>query len=84
MQDQALMETMIILLPLIFFGACIWIFSKLLSWARKRKTGAFVFGAITQIFLPDPYSEKNIEVFQETRKETVKKHRENGEPLEEE
>ena len=38
------------------------VFSKLFSWARNRKAGAIVFGALMQMFMPDPYVERTLTV----------------------
>ncbi len=47
------------------------VFSKLFSWARNMKAGAIVFGALVQMFMPDPYVERTIKVVQEDKKQKI-------------
>lgn len=62
-------------LLILFYG-----FTKLYAWARGRKTGAFVFGALTQMLLPDPYAERTLKIVQERKQETRREQDENGDP----
>lgn len=53
-------------------GCLFWFWCKLIKWARKRKAGAVVFGALMQMFLPDPYAERTIKIVQECKYENKK------------
>jgi hypothetical protein len=55
-------------IPWIVFLLTIFIFSKLISWARKKKTVAITFGVLVQMFSPDPFAERTIEVVQQDKK----------------
>ena len=35
---------------------------KLVTWAKKRKRGAIIFGALIQMFLPDPYVQQTLQI----------------------
>jgi len=45
----------------------------LIRWARTQHVRAFAFGAIIQMFLPDPYAERTIKIVQEAKKEVKEK-----------
>ncbi len=48
----------------------------LIKWARAQHVGAFAFGAIIQMLLPDPYAERTIKIVQEAKKEVKEKENE--------
>lgn len=48
----------------------VFIFTKLIGWAKNRKTGALVFGLLVQMIMPDPYAERTIKVVQQEKQET--------------
>ena len=79
-------ELIMFFLPwLIFsvFGFIVVMSSKvLLSWAKHRKTGAIIFGALVQMFTPDPYVQRTIETMVIEQKIVKKHYNENGQPEE--
>lgn len=68
-------------LPWIVFFAMVFTFIRLFQWAMNKKTGAYLFGAMMQMMMPDPYAERTIEVVQQEKKTTKKEQDENGDPL---
>ncbi len=66
------------LLPWLLLLVLFCVFGKLYGWARRRKTGAFVFGALTQMLLPDPYAERTLKIVQERKQESRREQDENG------
>lgn len=62
------------LMPWMIFIGFIGFAWKMVSWARKRKSGAYAFGALVQMVLPDPYVERTIKLVQEEKQ--YKKQRE--------
>lgn len=64
-----------VLLPWGIFLAFIFIAINMVKWAKKRRSSAYVFGAIVQMLLPDPYVERTIKLVQED-KQVVKKQKE--------
>ena len=48
-------------------------FSKLFNWAKKKKASAIVFGALIQMFMPDPYVERTITVVRQDKKQQEKR-----------
>lgn len=73
-----LQELFFIYLPWFIVLVIFWGFSRLINWAKHRKVGAFVFGIMVQMFLPDPKVEHTIHMVQEVKKGTNKKQNENG------
>ena len=69
---EFIVENLKILWPWILFAGVIFVFSKLFDWAKNRKTGAVVFGALVQMIMPDPYAERTITVVQDEKKESRK------------
>lgn len=68
-----------LLIPWMIFIGFIGFAWKMVCWARRRKTGAYAFGALVQMVLPDPYIERTIKLVQEDKQQ--KKQREtDGEP----
>ncbi len=59
-------------LPWIILFGLFMAFKQLYSWARNKKTGAFVFGMLIQMMMPDPYVDRTIQVIQEEKKSTEK------------
>ena len=60
----------------------LFLFARLLlKWAKAQHTGAYVFGAMVQTMLPDPYVERTIQVVQENKKEVKKQKEHDGELL---
>ena len=57
-----------LLLPWLILVISVLVFFKLIGWAKKKKTSAMVFGALVQMFMPDPYVERTIKVVQEDKK----------------
>ena len=66
--------------PWLFFLAVIFVFYKLFSWAKNKKTRALVFGILTQMFMPDPYVERTVQVVQEDKKESKQAEDDSGDP----
>ncbi len=58
--------------PWLLFLIMIIVFRQLFSWAKNKKTGALVFCILTQMFMPDPYVEKTVQIVQEKKKESKK------------
>ena len=54
----------------------------LLSWAKYRRAGAMIFGVLVQMFIPDPYVQRTIEIMVIENKIVKKHHKENGQPKE--
>jgi len=52
----------------IWLGVC-GVFLILWRWAKQKKASAFLFGAVFQMFLPDPQIEKTINFVQEAKQE---------------
>ncbi len=73
MQEQAI-TVIYLFIPWLVFGLSGVVFFKLFSWAKKKKTSALIFGALVQMFMPDPYAERTIKV---VTQEEVKKHNQN-------
>jgi len=60
----------------------IFLFARLLlKWAKAQYTGAYIFGAMVQTVLPDPYAERTIQVVQDNKEEVKKPKESDGEPL---
>jgi len=70
----------VILLPWGIFLAFIFIAINLVKWAKKRRSSAYVFGAMVQMLLPDPYVERTIKLVQEDKKVVKKQKESEGEP----
>jgi len=68
-----------LLLPWGFLLLVILIGYQLVSWARKQRSGAYIFGALVQMLLPDPYIERTIQVIQENKKTNKKRQQNEGE-----
>ena len=64
----------------LFFLVLMFIFNKLFLWAKNKKTGALVFGILTQMFMPDPYVERTVQVVQEDKKESKQAEDDSGDP----
>ncbi len=58
----------------IFFFIIYFIPLKLMHWARRQAKAAYLFGALMQIMLPDPYAERTVKVVQEV-KQQQKQHK---------
>ncbi len=54
--------------PWLVVGILILTFYWLTKWAKNKKTGAVIFAAMIHMFLPDPFSERTVEVVQQERK----------------
>ena len=67
--------------PWIALLGVIFTFIRLYKWTRNKKTGAFIFGMLVQMIMPDPFAERTIEVVQQEKKATKKERDETGEPL---
>jgi hypothetical protein len=67
-------------LPWIVLAGIIFTFIRLFKWARNKKTGAFIFAALIQMMMPDPYAERTIQVVQEEKQDIKKGQDENGDP----
>lgn len=70
----------VILLPWGIFLAFIFIAINLVKWAKKPRSSAYVFGAMVQMLLPDPYVERTIKLVQEDKKVVKKQKESEGEP----
>jgi len=68
------------LLPWGIFLAFIFMAINLVKWAKKRRSSAYVFGAVVQMLLPDPYVERTIKLVQEDKKVVKKQKESEGEP----
>jgi len=80
MKIDILQELFYLFLPWLIIFAMFWGLSRLINWARHRKAGAFVFGMMVQMFLPDPNVQQTIHMVQEVKKRTNKEHDESGDP----
>lgn len=69
-----------VLLPWGIFLAFILIAISMVKWAKKRCSSAYVFGAMVQMLLPDPYVERTIKLVQEDKKVVKKQKESEGEP----
>lgn len=49
-----------------FFIFLLW---KMVGWAKKRKTGAYVFGALVHMVLPDPKIEQTIAIVKQQKEQ---------------
>lgn len=73
-------ELGILLLPwAVFLGLAI-VFAKLVTWAKKRKSGAIALGVVIQMFLPDPQVQKTISHVVEAKQEVKKQRSGNSSP----
>ena len=70
--QEFIVENLEIIWPWLLLLAVIFVFRMLFGWAKNRKTGAVVFGALVQMVMPDPYAERTIKVVQEEKKESKK------------
>lgn len=68
-----LIEIGYLLLPWLILVVSVLVFFKLIGWAKKKKTSAVVFGALVQMFMPDPYVERTITVVQQDKKQEDKR-----------
>lgn len=66
-----LIEIGYLLLPWLILVVSVLVFFKLIGWAKKKKTSAVVFGALVQMFMPDPYVDRTIKVVQEDKKQKI-------------
>lgn len=55
-------------IPWIVLLVTVFVFSKLVSWAKKKNAAAITFGALVQMFSPDPFAERTIQVIQQDKK----------------
>lgn len=69
-----------LLLPWGIFLAFIFMAINLVKWAKRRCSSAYVFGAVVQMLLPDPYVERTIKLVQEDKKVVKKQKESEGEP----
>ncbi len=69
------------LLPWIILLVIVLFARLLFKWAKSQHTGAYVFGAMVQTMLPDPYVERTIQVVQDNKKEVKKQKESDREPL---
>ncbi|MCF6455925.1 hypothetical protein [Pseudoalteromonas sp. MMG024] len=49
-----------------FFILLLW---KMVGWAKKRKTGAYVFGALVHMVLPDPKIEQTVAIVKQQKEQ---------------
>ncbi|WP_372767352.1 hypothetical protein [Pseudoalteromonas sp.] len=64
------MTQAITLFVLVFVWAFLMLLCwKMIGWAKKRKTGAVVFGALVNMVLPDPKIEHTIAIVREQKAE---------------
>lgn len=54
------------------WGAIFYLFWRAIGWAKQRKTGAYVFGALVQMLLPDPNVAKTIAVVEQQKTQASK------------
>jgi hypothetical protein len=70
----------ILALLVLAWCAVFYLFWRAIAWAKQRKTGAYVFGALVQMLLPDPNVAKTIAIVEQQKKKTVKQQQqESGE-----
>ena len=81
---MSICELGFVLLPWLVLLGIFMFFTKMVSWARKRKTSAIAVGVLAQMFLPDPNVEKTIEIIVEQKQEVKKQQDENGDPIDDE
>jgi len=55
-----------------------FIASKLMKSAKKRRGAAIAFGALVQMFTPDPYAERNIEMMVIEKRQEKKQEEDMG------
>lgn len=60
-------------LPWVTFVSSILVILKLLTLVRGRKEGALILALLVQIFLPNPYVERNVKVEQVETKKSKRK-----------
>jgi hypothetical protein len=66
-------ELIQLFMPWFAFVGLLFTFVRLYCWARNKKKGAFIFGMLMQMMMPDPYVERTIKVVQcETKQEDKK------------
>lgn len=79
------MDTLIILWHLLKPWLClvvyIYLCTKMITWAKRRKTGAIAFGLFFQMVLPDPNAQSTIEAVVEHKHKVKKQQDENGDPF---
>lgn len=64
------MTATLTLCALVFVWCFIFfLFFKAIGWAKQRKTGAYVFGALVQMLLPDPQVTKTIAVIEQQKEQ---------------
>ncbi|WP_394228535.1 hypothetical protein [Pseudoalteromonas spongiae] len=64
------MTQAITLFVLVFVWAfLLFLFWKMVGWAKKRKTGAYVFGALVHMVLPDPKIEQTIAIVMQQKEQ---------------
>lgn len=57
------------------------VFWQLTKWAKQRKSGAYVFGALVQMLLPDPQINKTIEVIEQQKSPKAEKPIQQGKKI---
>jgi len=75
-----LTEVGTILLPWGIIMLIFFIGFKLVSWAKKQNSAAYVFGAMVQMLVPDPYVERTIQLVQDNKKTAQKQKEREREP----
>lgn len=73
-------EVFIVLLPWFILMLIFFIGFKLIKWAKQQNSAAYVFGAMVQMLVPDPYVERTIQLVQENKKSVKKQDEHQGEP----
>jgi hypothetical protein len=76
------MEFLLVLAPWVFFVILTTVFIRLYSWAKQKKVAAIALMAMVQMFSPDPYAERTIEIVQQDKKSGELKQQEDGDSLE--
>lgn len=49
-----------------------------MQWARRQAAAAYIFGALMQTMLPDPYAERTVKVVQEVKQEQKEHKKQQG------
>lgn len=78
------METLSVLFeitkPWLMFIGVIYVWWKMIYWARNRKALVITFGLLMQMFLPDPKAQITIEAVAERKQEVKKQQAGNAKP----
>ncbi len=76
--DFEFTQILVVLLPWLIFCLIAFVAIRLIKSAKSRKGAAVCFGVLVQLFSPDPYVERTIEMVTIEKKATKKQQYKSG------